>query len=390
MEKKYSISDASRQVEVENHVLRYWEEELGLNIHRNSKGHRFYTDRDIKILRDVKDLKEQGFLLKSIKLIIHDIDNVRKMNPNEQYKLREELNQKIQDEEENNSNKAKTVNGFMISRSQSVQTDNVVQLENKSMSGAAGQVLNIQKGELGQTAFKQGEQRSVAVPSEEKIKRFELMLRKMVANVVEEGQKESEQRISDNVSTKLMKEINYIMMQKDEMAAKQTKLLEEILQKIQSQSLEEVAATSQIKQLKTKEKKKDDGYGRKVLYILNRLGMSGEKGGDDILRICEYLHNNGRPISQVSIGQLCELLSDAPKNMEQRVRRAIAVGMSNLAHLGIEDFMNETFTAYSSTLFPFEEIRAEMDHIRGKRRYGGKVSIKKFIDSLMLAVDREV
>ena len=35
-----------------------------------------------------------------------------------------------------------------------------------------------------------------------------------------------------------------------------------------------------------KEKKKDDGYGRKVLYILNRLGMSGEKGGDDILRIC--------------------------------------------------------------------------------------------------------
>ncbi|MDD6073558.1 MAG: DNA-binding domain-containing protein [Clostridium sp.] len=134
----------------------------------------------------------------------------------------------------------------------------------------------------------------------------------------------------------------------------------------------------------------DDGYGKKVQYILNRLGMSGEKGGDDIMRICQYLHNNKRPISQVSIGQLCEILSDAPKNMEQRVRRAIAVGMSNLAHLGIEDFMNETFTAYSSTLFPFEEIRAEMDHIRGKRKYGGKVSIKKFIDSLMLAADREM
>ena len=38
--------------------------------------------------------------------------------------------------------------------------------------------------------------------------------------------------------------------------------------------------------------------------------------------------------------------------MEQRIRRAIAVGMSNLAHLGIEDFMNDTFTSYSSTLFP--------------------------------------
>ena len=134
----------------------------------------------------------------------------------------------------------------------------------------------------------------------------------------------------------------------------------------------------------------DDGYGRKVQYILNRLGMSGEKGGDDNKRICQYLHSNKRPISLVSIGQLCEILSDAPKNMEQRIRRAIAVGMSNLAHLGIEDFMNDTFTSYSSTLFPFEEIRAEMDYIRGKRKYGGKVSIKKFIDSLMLAADREI
>ena len=137
------------------------------------------------------------------------------------------------------------------------------------------------------------------------------------------------------------------------------------------------------------EKKKNDGYVKKLQVILNRIGMSGEKGCDDIIKICQYLHANHKPISQVSIGQLCEILSAAPKNMEQRVRRAIAVGMANLAHMGIEDFMNETFTAYSGTLFPFEEIRAEMDHIRGKRKYGGKVSIKKFIDSLMLAADRE-
>lgn len=139
-----------------------------------------------------------------------------------------------------------------------------------------------------------------------------------------------------------------------------------------------------------KEKKADDAYAKKLLYILNRLGMSGEKGGDDILKICHYLYYNKRSISQVSIGQLCDILSDAPKNMEQRIRRAISVGMTNLAHQGIEDFMNDTFTSYSSTLFPFEEIRAEMDYIRGKRRYGGKVSIKKFVDSLMLAAERDL
>lgn len=130
-------------------------------------------------------------------------------------------------------------------------------------------------------------------------------------------------------------------------------------------------------------------YAKKLRYILNRAGMSGEKGCPDIIKICEYLHENRIPVSQLSVGQICEALSDAPKNMEQRVRRAIAAGMSNIAHMGIEDFMNETFSMYSGTLFSFEEIKAEMDFLRKKRPDGGKVSIKKFIDGLMLEADRE-
>jgi two-component system response regulator YcbB len=66
----------------------------------------------------------------------------------------------------------------------------------------------------------------------------------------------------------------------------------------------------------------------------------------------------------------------------------VKTGLTNLAHLGIEDFMNDTFTDYSSTLFPFEEVRTEMDYIRGKRAYGGKVSLKKFIESLMMQAER--
>ena len=288
MEKKYSISDASRQVEVENHVLRYWEEELGLNIHRNSKGHRFYTDRDIKILRDVKDLKEQGFLLKSIKLIINDIDNVRKMNPNEQYKLREELNQKIQDEEENKSNKNANVSNVVVSMNHGAAGNRMIQFEQHGMAENTisteinGQLENVVQSGLSQRNIQGGENqssemqlaktknfeaqqvggRNTALSSEEKVRKFELLLRKMITNVVEEGQIESEKRISENVSEKLMKEINYIMMQKDETALKQTKLLEEILEKVQGQPLEEVAATSQLKQIKTKEKARENKKNR--------------------------------------------------------------------------------------------------------------------------------
>lgn len=145
---------------------------------------------------------------------------------------------------------------------------------------------------------------------------------------------------------------------------------------------------NEISQMST-ERQDGSGYAKKLKYILNKIGMSGEKGCPDIIRLCEYLHDNKIPVSQLSVVQMCEKISDSPKNMEQRIRRAIAAGMSNLAHMGIEDFFNETFTAYSGTLFSFEEIKAEMDFIRGKKNYGGKVSIKKFIDGLMLEADQE-
>ena len=63
----YLISDASRQVDVESHVLRYWEEELELDIPRNDMGHRYYTEYHIRLFRQIKELKEKGYQLKAIK-----------------------------------------------------------------------------------------------------------------------------------------------------------------------------------------------------------------------------------------------------------------------------------------------------------------------------------
>lgn len=64
---KLLISDAAKQVEVETHVLRYWEEELHLPIERNKQGHRFYTAEDVDRFRQIKRMKEQGFQLKAIR-----------------------------------------------------------------------------------------------------------------------------------------------------------------------------------------------------------------------------------------------------------------------------------------------------------------------------------
>ena len=66
-ETHYLISDASKKVDVESHVLRYWEEELEMNIPRNEMGHRYYTDFHIRLFKQIKELKEKGYQLKAIK-----------------------------------------------------------------------------------------------------------------------------------------------------------------------------------------------------------------------------------------------------------------------------------------------------------------------------------
>lgn len=66
------ISDAAKEVEVESHVLRYWEEELELPIKRNELGHRYYTEEDVQRFRQIKHLKERGLQLKAIKMIMKD------------------------------------------------------------------------------------------------------------------------------------------------------------------------------------------------------------------------------------------------------------------------------------------------------------------------------
>lgn len=221
MEKRYSISDASRQVEVENHVLRYWEEELLLPIERNTKGHRFYKESDIQTLKTIKDLKEQGFQLKAIKLLMPDIDRVRTMNPQEIYQLREELNQQVLREEE-------------------VQDKNVVPI--KPSQSAKRTQMPVKKN------------------SEEKMKQFENMLMRMVSRVVSESEPETEKRIYEAVSTKLMKEMDYLMREKEEVQNKQMELLQQILAEVRKDMPQtaETAASDETKNFGIRQKKKGE------------------------------------------------------------------------------------------------------------------------------------
>ena len=70
VETMYFISEAAKEVKVENHVLRYWEEELNLPVKRNEQGHRYYTKEDIERFIYIKQLKEEGLQLKAIRNLL--------------------------------------------------------------------------------------------------------------------------------------------------------------------------------------------------------------------------------------------------------------------------------------------------------------------------------
>ena len=222
MEKRYSISDTAKQLEVEPHALRYWEVELGLHIERNAQGHRFYTPEDVTLLQHIKDLKEQGFQLKSIKLILPDIHNVCQMDTQKLYRLREELNQQVMDETNHSPHMAQVMPLHPERTEASAQKQNV-----KTMS------------------------------PEEKLRHFEAMMRKMIRNTVAEMDRESEERICEKITTKLLKEMDYLTRQKEELQERQITLLNQILAEVRH-DLPESAASNEdaIKQLQSRNKEK--------------------------------------------------------------------------------------------------------------------------------------
>lgn len=74
---RFMISEAAKQVHVESHVLRYWEEELDLHIGRTEMGHRYYTEDDIQLFRCIRKLKNEGVLLKDLKALIPKLQAVK-------------------------------------------------------------------------------------------------------------------------------------------------------------------------------------------------------------------------------------------------------------------------------------------------------------------------
>lgn len=58
--RKYSITELARELGVSESVLRKYEKDYRLHIPRNDLKHRYYTDKEVEVFKQILKLKEQG------------------------------------------------------------------------------------------------------------------------------------------------------------------------------------------------------------------------------------------------------------------------------------------------------------------------------------------
>lgn len=200
MENYLLISDAAKRVQVESHVLRYWEEELKLPIKRNELGHRYYTDKDIERFVQIKNMKERGLQLKAIKMILKN-GKLDVLQNSEDVKMEPVLGDLGACEADEKGSTAENLQ-------QGVEVSAI----EESPSGLAIDIVS-------QRELVEADE---AREKEEKAKRLQWLLQQLIRETLQENNKELCQEIKEGV----VKELDYQFRCQEEREAEREKVRE--------------------------------------------------------------------------------------------------------------------------------------------------------------------
>jgi two-component system response regulator YcbB len=127
----------------------------------------------------------------------------------------------------------------------------------------------------------------------------------------------------------------------------------------------------------------------KIDKVLKGIGIISLATTDEIVEVVDYMLKHYEEVKEYSVKEICGKFYDHPKTLEQKIRRTAMIGLENLAYLGLEDNMNETFLEFSNSLYNFKDVKLEMDFIREQSNRRGKVNIRKFLDGLVYYINKD-
>lgn len=263
MEQKtiYYISEAAKKVQVESHVLRYWEEELELPIMRNEMGHRYYTEQDIRQLQEIKQLKEQGLQLKAIRTILLRMPETS--NKKTEDIFMQQVSQITETEEKALNGKDEARSGDEITEKPyyAEKEDNLDEKEKQSQRSRSGAVdidrpqrfvvaLPKEKEEAARTT----EQEYGETDKSRKAARLQYLLQHMITEAVRTANKE----LCTDVKESILKELDYQFRMQEERDEERWKKEEEHYRKIDEMIRERHKPKDRMGRGKKKSPVKDD------------------------------------------------------------------------------------------------------------------------------------
>lgn len=229
---EYLIHEVAEEMQLEPHVLRYWEEELNLEVNRNERGHRIYTKDDVEKLTYIKFLKEQGLKLKAIKTWM-----------NEEKNGVEHINQKVIP--------------IQLGYEERKKENSMIEIKERKPTLKEKQEI----------ATKMKENQNNQEEINEKIYKMQLIMQKIFSNIIIENNNNLIQEITDNVKNSVTKEFDYQMrVFLDEEDKREEKRMEENMKLVENALDKQEEHFKRIDELlRQKNNKKENS--KKVLAI---------------------------------------------------------------------------------------------------------------------------
>lgn len=216
-EKCYFISEASRLVGVEAHVLRYWEEQLDLTIRRNEMGHRYYIEEDIRLMQSVKQIMEKGIQLRAVKMLL----------PN----LMEHREDTLLELMGGSSEQAATGRGAL----EGTQAEHLAEVcEKTAVAQAQCEKEVSETGGKGEMTIAGNEKQLQSRAF--RMSQFQEIMNTIVGQALRVNNPELAAATSDQVSERVIKEMDYLMRVRESQEEERFKKLDETIRNMQKNS----------------------------------------------------------------------------------------------------------------------------------------------------------
>ncbi len=244
------IKEATKRLGIEAHVLRYWEEELGLEIKRNSMGHRYYDEKDIRMFGEIKRLRDEGISLKEIRTSIERMKvkgiKEEKITEDADIKDADARNIHKKDADTENAN-AKNINIKNVILTEKIRnTDGIKsgndteEKKNEHDIKGGSEICVVDKSGFDEESGKDNREKDNVVDF--KAAQLQTLMNKIVANAFRENKSMLTNAIRSEITEDVMKQMDVIIREKEEREEARFRKLDESLRQIQRAN-EEVAAT---------------------------------------------------------------------------------------------------------------------------------------------------